>query len=162
MQQRASGEATYFLTFTTYGTRLPGDERGTTDRRRNAYGTPREGPNAGLEYERRQAMRGDPVTFSQSERELAHRTVLALAEHRAWHLHALNVRSNHVHAVVWADEPPLQVIQGMKAWVTRRLVEAGHRGRGAELWTTRGSRRFLWDEASISRAIDYVLFMQDY
>ncbi|MEX0784815.1 MAG: hypothetical protein WD557_19445 [Dehalococcoidia bacterium] len=74
----------------------------------------------------------------------------------------MNVRSNHVHAVVWADEPPLQVIQGMKAWVTRRLVEAGHRERGAELWTTRGSRRFLWDEASISRAIDYVLFMQDY
>lgn len=156
------GEATYFLTFTTYGTRVPGDEGGTTDRRRNTYGTPREPENAGLEHAQRQAMSGPAVVVSATERELGHRTIMELANRRGRQLHALNVRSNHVHAVVWADEPPLQVIQSMKAWVTRRLVEEGHRERGATLWTKRGSRRFLWDEGSILRAVDYVLFMQDW
>ena len=82
-------------------------------------------PNPGLEHVQREAMAGPAVVLSPRERDLAHQTILELAVRRGWHLHALNVRSNHVHAVVWADEPPLQVIQSMKAWVTRRLAEAG-------------------------------------
>ena len=160
-QRESHGEGTYFLTFTTYGTRLPGDDRGSTDRRRNTYTLPRDPPNPALRHAMAHALKSAPVVLSTHEREIAHATIRGLAERRDWHLRALNVRSNHVHAVVWAEEPPLQVIQGMKAWVTRELRSARLRQREEILWTKRGSCQYLWDELAILRAVDYVLFLQD-
>ena len=40
-----------------------------------------------------------------------------------WRLHALTVRTNHVHAVVSADEAPEKVMTNFKIWATRRLRE---------------------------------------
>ncbi len=160
-RRESHGEATYFLTFTTYGTRLPGDDRGSTDSRQNTYTMPRESPNQGLHHVMKQPMTGPPVVLSQRERALAHETIRALSKRRNWFVHALNIRTNHLRAVVWSDEPPLQVIQSMKAWVTRAFRDALCRERGETIWTRGGSRQYLWDEMAILRAVDYVLFLQD-
>ncbi len=38
----------YFITFATYGSRLPGDDRGTVSIEQNAYGDPGIGDQPGL------------------------------------------------------------------------------------------------------------------
>jgi len=45
----------------------------------------------------------------------------------------------------------------VKAWSTRRLVEAGLAARGAPIWARHGSTRNLNTPRSLSRAIAYVL-----
>jgi hypothetical protein len=40
-------------------------------------------------------------------------------------LHALNVRTNHVHTVVTASRKPEQVLNGLKANATRQLRNEG-------------------------------------
>ncbi|HQA44241.1 MAG TPA: transposase, partial [Phycisphaerae bacterium] len=78
-------------------------------------------------------------------------------EIRNWGLTALNVRSNHVHAIVYAPTAtPKQVMEQLKAWTTRRLREAGLLGSDQQVWTEGGSKRALYTEQALSNAIRYV------
>jgi len=91
-------------------------------------------------------------------RPVVDEVIRAQCDHRGWHVHALNVRSNHVHLVVRADAPPERVMGQCKAWASRRLREAGHTPE--RVWTRHGSTRRLNSEASLKRAIDYVPYEQ--
>ncbi|MEO8540382.1 MAG: hypothetical protein ABI577_11630 [bacterium] len=151
---------TYLITFTTYGTRLHGDERGTVDRRSARVGTPRLAPNEGRAFVARHAMAGETLTLSTMQRVCAEAAIKELGARRHWNLWALNVRTNHVHVVVSAEEAPEIVMQGMKAWVTRALRESGLAGEAERIWTRHGSTRWLNTDASLAAAVDYVLFQQ--
>jgi hypothetical protein len=70
------------------------------------------------------------------------------------------VRSNHVHVVVTADTLPGRVLGDLKAWATRRVVEAGYRPRGTRLWVRQGSARHLWQRAAVDAACFYTLHEQ--
>ena len=48
----------------------------------------------------------------------------------------------------------------LKAWATRRVVEAAHRPRGARLWVRQGSARHLWQRTAVAHACFYVLHEQ--
>lgn len=74
---------------------------------------------------------------------------------RGWPIHALNVRTNHVHVVVSASVPPEKVMGELKAWASRRLHESGLLG-NEKIWTRHGSTRYLNDETSVDGAIRYV------
>ncbi len=152
--------AAYFITFTTYGTRLHGDERSSVDRHTTTPGTPTLTPHAGRRYVAQQAMKGPAVLLSDPKRTLIDETIRSLALRRKWSLDALNVRTNHVHTVVIAEDLPELVMQGMKAWATRELVAAQLRSHGERLWTRHGSTRWLTNESSRATAIDYVLNRQ--
>ena len=94
--------AAYFLTYTAYGTRLHGDARGTVDRSHVLPGSPLLDANPPRVHRERAGMRFPPMYSSVPHRnavELATREVAAVRE---WELKALNVRTNHVHAVVAA------------------------------------------------------------
>jgi hypothetical protein len=60
---------------------------------------------------------------------------------------------------------PEDVMDQFKAWCTRRLKEhqrtAGTQKIRENWWTQRGSKRRLYDEASLEAAIRYVLEQQD-
>jgi len=58
----------YFITFSAYGTRLRGDDRGSVDRRANVYGTPFLGENPRLEAAHRAAMKWPEYRMSDLER----------------------------------------------------------------------------------------------
>jgi hypothetical protein len=51
----------WLLTWTTYGTWLPGDQRGSVERSHNSVGTPWMRPNPALERAARTAMTGKPT-----------------------------------------------------------------------------------------------------
>jgi len=76
-------------------------------------------------------------------------------------LHAVNARSNHVHAVVSASKPIAAVLVDLKAWSTRGLRDAAIVPSEGRVWTRHGSTRVINSELSLAAAIDYVTRMQD-
>lgn len=150
----------YFLTWTTYGSWLPGDERGWTER----PGQFRE-PNRWKERGAEKAMTEAEILLSKIERHIVHDTIEAHCEVRGWKLFAQNCRTQHVHVVVSAPAyDPDTVMSQFKSWCTRRLTE--HRNEAGEenrknWWTQRGSKRLLYDEEALDSAVSYVLDEQD-
>jgi REP element-mobilizing transposase RayT len=88
-------------------------------------------------------------------RGVVDRTIREVCEHRKWNLKALNVRTNHVHVVVWALDPAVKVLNDLKAWCTRRLREAGLVESQREVWTEGGSKRKLFTEDGVRNACEY-------
>lgn len=146
----------YFITWTTYGTWLPGDERGW-----NQKGNPGlQPPNAFLEDINRARMKEDEFRLSVDQRTVIEATVRKHIEIRDWTLHAINPRSNHVHVVVTAPGYGPKVVRDQfKAWCTRKLKCAG--AARVRFWTEGGSCRWLNTEDELDAAIVYVTECQD-
>jgi hypothetical protein len=105
----------YFITFRTYGTWLHGDDRGWVDRSHHAYGQPYEDPNPALERFEHSLLAHPPVKLTQAQRVRCECAIRETCGHRGWALHALNVRTNHVHVVVHAPQEPERVMEALKA-----------------------------------------------
>jgi len=76
---------------------------------------------------------------------------------RGWELHAVNVRTNHVHVVLVAHGvPPKKVREELKNWATRTLKVSDASGR-TKWWTDGGDVTFLFSEAALAEKIEYVL-----
>jgi REP element-mobilizing transposase RayT len=76
-------------------------------------------------------------------------------------LHALNVRTNHIHAVVSIGLiEPEHALTAFKANSTRQMRTNGSWPYEHSPWAEKGSKRCLWNERSVTRAIDYVLYGQ--
>lgn len=67
-----------------------------------------------------------------------------------------NVRTNHVHVVASAPETPERVMNTLKSWSTRRMVEAGVLPPGTKAWVRHGSTRYLWKPDQLEAACHYV------
>ena len=146
----------YFITWTTYGTWLPGDSRGWRKR-----GSGSQLPRPLLERWCREQMTGDTVLLSLADRET---TEDACHEHcrvRGWELLAVSARSNHVHVVVSADVDPKKVRDQLKANCTRRLRTQEKPLNCTRTWTRGGDIEILDTEEDVRLAVLYVLEAQD-
>jgi len=143
----------YFLTWTTYGTWLPGDERGWV-KRPGAL----EEPNKRLEQWSRKQQSETAVVLDPQQRRIVEATIADHCRIRGWRLWIVRCLSNHVHVVVTAkDYDPDVVMDQLKAWCTRKLKEAaGSVKTRKHWWTERGSSRFINDENGLEGAILYV------
>ena len=107
------------------------------------------------------------ITLDPQQRELVDSTIRRHCEIRHWSLHALNVRTNHVHVVVTALEyAPETVVEQFKAWCTRHLKAASISSHDSmsvrkHWWTEGSSRRSIHRESDLAAAIEYVLEAQD-
>ena len=133
----------YFLTWTTYGTWLPGDGRGSVNASHNVYGdefapadTRRRTANAARLAHR-------PFRLGHSARLVVRDAIIEHCAFRGWELVSLNVRSNHVHVVVRSDLPPDGTAAKLKSRATRVLRERGVVAAAQPVWTERGSGRYL-------------------
>ncbi len=77
------------------------------------------------------------------QRTVIHNTISEVCKHKRWELKALNVRSNHVHAVVTGDAAPERMMNAFKSWSTRRMEEAGAFSVKTKAWSRHGSTRYL-------------------
>ena len=146
----------FFLTITCYGTWLPGDARGWVEHRHGW-----QFPDAARELEAKARMTEDACILSQEQRAIVERQIAETCQHRGWVLHAVNCRSNHVHAVISApDTKPEKIRADIKAWCTRRLKELSDPARD-NWWAERGSIRWIFTEESLEAAILYVTEAQD-
>jgi len=150
----------YFITFSTYGTWLHGQAKGSVDRTHNVPGTPFVvGNTEELESERLK-MNQPEYVLDQPRREVVCSTILEVGRHRGWKIWTIHVRSNHVHVVVTADAKPEKVSADFKAWSSRRLREAFDEDPKRDRWTQHGSMLYLWKEDDVHSKIHYTLFEQ--
>ena len=146
----------YFLTWTTYGTWLHGDGRGSVDRSNAAAGLDYHAPNPAWQAASHRRMKAPGVVLSSRQRELVEQAVREHAAHKGWRILALTCRSNHVHLVVTADGTAAErVMTEMKAYATRTLRAEGE-ATAERLWTRHGSTRYLRAPASLHAAMRYV------
>src|SRR6266849_1301299 len=96
----------YLITFRYYGTWVHGDERGSMDRKSNAYGTPKIPPNIRLQASDTKQLKRPPVKLNAARRRVVQSAVREVCDHRQYILRAIHVRTNHVHTVVTAMLPP--------------------------------------------------------
>ncbi len=152
----------YFLTWTCYGSRLHGDDRGTVHKSQAQYGAPRVPPDHILRTRLIESIKGANVVLSSASRQIVQDAISDHCRIRHWNLRQLNVRSNHVHVVVSAPaQMPESVMTQFKSWSTRRLREGGAISRDLRIWTRHGSTRYIWNENELAAACRYVRDAQD-
>lgn len=153
----------YLITFRCYGTWLHGDERNSVDthRNKNLYGSPRTSPNQNLETLMQDKMMQSAFFLDEEQREATEVAIKGVCEHRRYLLHAINVRTNHIHAVVAAQTKPESIINAFKSYSTRKLREWGLVDSNSRPWSRGGSRRYLWKQRHVDLAINYVLYCQE-
>ena len=83
--------------------------------------------------------------------------ICEIAARKHWSLHAVHVRSNHVHVVVSADAPSERVMNDLKTAASRRLNTAFPTERDRTRWTRHGCTRYLWMEEEVAYKVAYVL-----
>jgi len=148
----------YLITFRSYGTWLHGDERGSIDRFHNRYKSPYIDPNPRWRRHNARALKRGPVILGAAQRKSVEQSIRANCECRRWHLHALNVRTNHAHIVVSIGSiKPERALTAFKANATKQMRLDGCWRQDSTPWAEKGSKRYLWNEESVARAIDYVL-----
>lgn len=152
----------YLITIRTYGTWLHGDARDSVDRHgKNIYGTKRIAGNLNLKEKMLGGRKESAFLFDKGQREFVEKTIKEVCSYKDYFLHAINARSNHVHMVVSAQNPPEKIINNFKTYVTRNLRQNNLIGLESRIWSRGGSRRYLWKQRHVDLAIDYVLYCQD-
>jgi REP element-mobilizing transposase RayT len=144
----------YHLIWTTYGTWLPGDERGWMRKGEPAV----QAPDPDLERACRDGMSEAMVLLDDAQQQIVATTIIAHCRYRRWVLLALAVRSNHVHAVVEADRAGGDVRNQLKAWGSRRLSDAA---RLTQPQTKTGGRRRWFTEGAYVRRIESDDYLQE-
>lgn len=105
-------------------------------------------------------LRHEPVELSPRMWEVVEGAIRDVCSHRGWRVLALNVRTNHVHTVVFSAPGPERVLTAFKAWATRRLVEAGLIERGSRVWSRHGSTVYLFKPEKVAEKVHFVLYGQ--
>ena len=145
----------YFLTFTCYGSHLPGDARGSADHVRK--GEHRLiAPAPMLESQQRYSMRQDPYLLSTPQhRVLVRDAIVEVCRHRSWMLYGLHVRTNHVHGIVGAEATPSRIFHDWKAYASRALQDSGRIH-----WTHGGNVRHIKTTEQLNSFMRYILHNQ--
>jgi REP element-mobilizing transposase RayT len=148
----------YFISFRTYGTWLHGDKRGSIDRFHNRYRSPYISQNEKWRRYNEQQLKAKPLILKARQRKSIEAAIRETCDIRNWLLQAINVRTNHIHSVVSAShKKPGLVLNAFKANATRKLRQNALWPYPFSPWADKGSKRRLWNEQSVARAIDYVL-----
>ncbi len=157
----------YFLTWTTYGTRLHGDPRGTVDLDHNQVGRPMLQADDKRWQRMCNKLAQSPFTLSPEAEDAVKEAIRAHVAFREWCLLALETPVNHVHVVVDCRQPgeampkhPDIVVKEFKSYGTRELRSRGIVGTARRVWGDHGSTRWINNEDGLFAAIDYVSRLQ--
>jgi REP element-mobilizing transposase RayT len=147
----------YLITFRSYGTWLHGDERGSVSRFRNQYKSPYLPAEKKWLRTNTKRLTQEIVLLDAEQRHCVESSANETCTIRKWKLYAINVRTNHVHLVVSiGDKKPEIALNAFKANATRKMRENGCWDNTRSPWSDKGSKRRLWNEKSLARAVDYV------
>ncbi len=153
------------ITWTCYGTWLPGDRRGFVSNavqpgrgwlpKLNTPGTPYRADEPAAYRLARQLQRRASVRLDVAEARRVATALRESAERRGWRILRAAVMAKHVHVVVAECPPDASVVRralkGVSQAALNRLAGAPKRW-----WTAGGSDRYLNDESSIDAAVAYV------
>ena len=150
----------YHIVWTTYGAWSPGDWRGWVPKGVSGV----QPPHPQLERRAHDRMIEETVLLTPEQRAIVERTIADHCRIRGRHLHAVNARTNHVHAVVTADLDPKEVRNQFKAWCSRKLSDGAAltktvaKKAGRKHWSTEGGDAEVIEHPDyLENAIRYVL-----
>lgn len=157
----------WLLTWTTYGTWLPGDTRGSITsvhnepgprRRHNIPGTLPEPAMSGLRTSARKLLKCEPIRFSREQAQSVVEQFRETVAFREWQLVAAAVMANHCHVIVGVpgDPEPEILLRDFKSYSSRRLNKSWPRPMSDTWWTESGSKRILKGDLAIFGAARYV------
>jgi hypothetical protein len=161
----------WLITWTCYGTRLPGAAAGFVGNVResdgtqvthNVPGTPCDADMPLLEAYVRRHMSGSPVQMEQRDAEAMIRQYQETARIRGWILQAASVMVDHTHVVISVpgDPDPQSILETLKSWATRALKKHRPIPANGTYWTAKGSRRKLPGDQAVREAVIYVVEKQ--
>jgi REP element-mobilizing transposase RayT len=138
----------YMVTWTTYGSWLPGDKRGYVDNGKILLG------NVKILERNRKRQKSSIVKLNAWEKEIVKQTILAEAEKSEHKIEALVVYSNHIHLLARPHTESIEELVGRyKSMTTRALWQRGRKGR---IWTKGYDKRFCFSEEELAARIRYV------
>jgi REP element-mobilizing transposase RayT len=153
------------ITWTTYGSRLPGDERGFVsntfvpgqgyERKHNVLGTPYTADDPATRARARQLQKWPTVYLTATEALAAAECLVETAQRYGWRIVRAAVMTDHVHVVVMdCPDDGSQVRRVLKGNTQAQLSK--NNGTSRVWWTTGGSDRYKHGESAIVEAIRYV------
>ena len=138
----------YMLTWTTYGSWLPGDQRGYL---KSGQIMPAN-PQVLKASKKRQKL--PTVKLNKHETRLVEQIIQDEAERIGHKILGLAVRSNHVHLLLLPYSESIEDAVGRyKSITTRALWKYGRKGR---IWTKGYDKRFCFSEKELAARIKYV------
>ena len=157
----------WLLTSTTYGTWLPGDERGfvspvrvehSRSERHNRPNTAYDASRPKLRRWASEQLRCEPIWLSPQQAQIVSKQFEETADYRNWRLICTAVMGNHFHAVmsVPGDPDPSKLLQSLKSYASRALNSQFGKPRSETWWTRSGSRRKLSTKHAVIAATKYV------
>jgi len=151
----------YLITFSTYGTWMHGDKRGSVDKRHNRYGSAFLGQNCTRQINEQSFLKNPPLELTPILRQAVLRAIIEVCGVRKWFAHAVHVRSNHIHVVVSGNQKPEKMMVDFKSYATRAIKRNNHRQNFIKkFWLQHGSTKYLWTKESLVSAIRYVKYEQ--
>ena len=150
---KSIGLRTYHITFTTYGSWLLGDARGST-----RHGGIYIYPDPALEEQMRERCNYDEIKLSEEARRVAYKGILEEARFRNWKIHVLNVLAKHVHVLVTApcETSSSIVLARIKRGATEALKRAGY-FKDRQIWTRSGDIKIINTPGYFHRVYNYIL-----
>ena len=109
---------------------------GSTDRFHNRYKTPHIPANsAWCDYNER-ILKAAPVVLNTQQRNSVEVAIRETCKYRGWAIYAVNVRTNHAHAVVAAGGiNGDRILSALKANATRQMKQDGYWSLTTSPWT---------------------------
>jgi hypothetical protein len=132
-----------FVTTTSFGSWLPGDERGYAD---NGQFMP---PRPLLADHARRQMNGDAVVFSSLDQQRLFAALADACGEFAYQLTDVVVEATHLHWIIGHEDAPKTMVGRLKTRMRQQLA----RGR---IWSADYSHRLLFDDSSLEQARTYL------
>ena len=162
-----SFDRVWFLTWTTYGTWLPGDERGFVspkfaegayEPRNNIVGDPYDGARPELRRLAQSKLVGDPIKLERDHAILLKDQFEETARYRGWIIVIGAILATHVHLVVGVhgDPDPSELLRDFKSYGSRPLNQRFGKPESGTWWTEQGSKRKVKDQPHYEAVTAYV------
>ncbi len=167
MPNDSNDPITLFITWTTYGSWLPGDSRGWMKWKKGE-----QKPQPLLEDWCRGRMKEKSVLLCSEQRDAVEKVIREHALVRGWELHAVSARSNHVHVAVTVvpetGNQAYRIADGVKrvraqfkANATRVLRQGENPIQNEKVWTKGGDIQIIDKDEDVEQIVIYITEAQD-
>ncbi|MGB2985631.1 MAG: class I tRNA ligase family protein, partial [Phycisphaerae bacterium] len=153
------------LTWTTYGSWLPGDERGFVSRVpqadgshviHNIPGEPYDANDSQVRGSAQEKMQGPSVLLDLDQARTLMRVIANVSERHGIEPLAVAILANHVHVLCQSEFSGEELLQLFKGNGSRVLNAQYRLGKSPRWWTKGGSTRWSKKPADLTAAINYV------
>jgi REP element-mobilizing transposase RayT len=158
----------WLLTWTTYGTWLPGDPRGSDTSVREGHepriehdvpGTPCDASMPGLYRSAMTAMKAEPILLISDQAALLLDQFRQTSTYRGWQLRGCAIVPNHMNLVVIVpgDPDPSSLVRDFKSYGSRALNRKWGKPASETWWSGGGgSKRKLPNDTAVRQALGYL------